>query len=474
MTSSSRERDFHQPSGRPTYSPRLFSACRDAASRSWAAWHATEGPLEVIRVLSPEACPQSEVICRPGLNFEPALIATPDGTLWCVWVSRHEGKWQLVARVRDDQWGEPTILPTDQEFVFHVTGCADAAGHIWLTYTAWDEGATPVIHCRHFFDSQGWSAPLTFAALTGPQMRPRLAAGSDGKVWLAADVYHDGSWRVVTASLSANSTELTDLTVLPGTPAGDDLFPTLCVDANGTAWLAWLTCTDVTRDGVVGRQTDLNCARWDGSGWATPPGGDDLTVTHLDWGMLPVKTYWGYNGLRRRPQLAADSGGIWLLWERHRDEQSAAQRVANGQFCGKYHDGSGWSDSYLICDGNSCFTVDSNSRQPDEALIFAAKRPPAQRLVDIGFFERSRSQIAPLKEYPRELWAGWEPVDLPTDITGPRTPYRVTCGGEEFELIWGDLHNHSYYSPDAEGEPLELLMWARDRGGLDFCCLPTS
>ncbi len=471
MSTRQRTQDSHEPGGRRTYSPRLFSVCVDARGRRWAAWQATEGALEVIRVLSPEVCPATEVLSAPGLHFEPILAATPDGDLWCAWSSRVGGQWRLVARCREDDWSAPVPAPADSEFVFHIAGTCDAAGRLWVSYATWNAGEAPKIACR-MFDGRSWSPQVSFDDLPRPQMRPRIALSGDGVVWLAFCAYLDQAFRIVTVRLSPDAPEKSEMvTVAGGDPEDWDLFPTLSIDAGGTPWLAWVTCADVEREGVVGRQTTLNCARWDGSRWKPTPGGDDFAVTHLDWGMLPVETYWGYSGLRRRPQLAADRSGMWLLWERHRAERGVPENVANGQFCGKYHDGRRWSEAYLVYDASSCFTVDSVGLQPEDALSFACKTAPADDPIDITFVRRLRSEFRPLEEYPAKLWAGWRRVDLPSAVVGPRREFATTCGGETFELIWGDLHCHSYYSPDAEGEPLELLLYARDRGALDFCAI---
>ncbi len=284
-------------------------------------------------------------------------------------------------------------------------------------------------------------------------------------------VLFDTGLRVMTASLSGEE-ENPEFTLVPSPQeTAWDLFPSLCVDSAGTPWVAWTTCVDVAREGVVGRQHTLNCACWDGLTWVAPPASDGFAVTRLDWGMLPVNTYWGYNGLRRRPMLARDERGIWVFWERHRDEQNVVENVHNGQLCAMYHDGSGWSPGYLVHDGHCCFTVDSNTPQPEEALVWGCKTGPGKPGIDIALMARPRAELDPLQEYPDELWAGWKPVNLPEQVTGPLHSHQIGYDSCEYELVWADLHCHSYYSPDAAGEPIELFLYARDRGGLAACCI---
>jgi len=307
--------DFHCVSDGAPYSPRQFAVSRDSQGH-----------------------PETQIISPVGLCFEPALIAEPDGAIWCAWSQRRAERWQIVARRYDEEWSPPLVLPTEKAFAFHVAGSCDSQGRLWLGHCAWDYGEPPRVGV-HIYDGSKWSAPIQFPGVEGFHVRPRLAAADDGAVWIAFNAYRDGTFRVITASLSAEE-QNPEFTAVPcDQPRAWDLFPSICVDSGGTVWVAWVTSVDVVRAGVVGRQHTLNCAVWDGAKWVPPAGSDSFAVTRLDWGMLPVKTYWGYDGLRRRPMLARDQQGVWVFWERHRDETSIIENVHNGQFCGKYHDG---------------------------------------------------------------------------------------------------------------------------------------
>jgi hypothetical protein len=48
-----------------------------------------------------------------------------------------------------------------------------------------------------------------------------------------------------------------------------------------------------------------------------------------------------------------------------------------------------------------------------------------------------------------------------------RGRHEIRADGRVYRLYWGDLHCHSGLTADAEGEPDELLHYARDRAGLD-------
>jgi hypothetical protein len=61
--------------------------------------------------------------------------------------------------------------------------------------------------------------------------------------------------------------------------------------------------------------------------------------------------------------------------------------------------------------------------------------------------------------------AGWKPQKLPLRDFGPRRSIEID--GETHYLYWGDLHVHSALTQDAEGEPDELLNYARDKAKID-------
>ncbi|HCU35489.1 MAG TPA: hypothetical protein DGT21_08525 [Armatimonadetes bacterium] len=368
MEQDTRPSDFHRPTPRESYSPRSFSVCRDAGGRPWAAWHATEDGRECIRVLASDAGGRSEALTAPGLHFEPDLAADPAGGVWCAWSQRDGACWRVVARHRDGEWGPEVWMPAgEDEFAFHVAAECDGRGRLWVAYTAWSHGREPRVRIRRLEDGE-WSDEICFD-VGCRQMRPVLAAGRDGAVWVAFAAYANGGFRVVTAAPAADAAGRLPVEVPVDPIEGrQQLFPDLCIGADGMPWLAWVTCTDVVRDGVVGRQATLDVARRGPEGWRPAGGPRSSTVAHLDWGMLPVETYWGYNGLRYRPQLCAHPHDMWVFWERHRSETSIPENVANGQFCGCRHDGSGWGPPQLVHNGGSCFTIGGLRRLEGETI----------------------------------------------------------------------------------------------------------
>jgi hypothetical protein len=82
--------------------------------------------------------------------------------------------------------------------------------------------------------------------------------------------------------------------------------------------------------------------------------------------------------------------------------------------------------------------------------------------------EHVRLTVSPgaAKALATEPWEGWTRVELPLAAAAPQR-HEIVDQGRTFRLVWMDSHVHSGLSADAEGEPDEIVLYARDRGRLD-------
>ena len=237
-----------------------------------------------------------------------------------------------------------------------------------------------------------------------------------------------------------------------------ELKPSITVDTKGTLWIAWIKNTDVERNGVISKRNQVMMAKASGNRFRPVPGNDKEGVVGLDFGLLPVKRYFGYHGLRRNPQIAScENGDIALFWEMQRGEDEIWENVENGYFVCMFYDGQSWSGPYLIQDGGNCFTIDSSMLIDD--IIHYAYRGIRGTGPDIKF---GNLNVIDLMEYRLpsfKEWENWKPFAR-----------KITSIKDE-GIFFGDMHCHSLYSPDAEGYPDELLFYARDRSAIDFCAI---
>lgn len=407
---------YHHPGIGGTYAARMIDLSGD-----WIAWHGYDGADQADHVYARRAGGETlELSETGGDHARPAVCASACGAD-VVWVA---GQQRLIhAAVGEDvsrreiitaQWlRDPTLWRVDGEL-----RCAIFAGDALQV---------------HQFNGSQWSR-VSDITTAGFASRPSGAGDL-----VACDEYVDGRYRIRLSTGDVIAAEDGNLTQ-----------PRLTVDARGDTWLCALREQIVERDGVVSR------AAWAVAGRIGEPLQD---VAPLHRGLLPIERYFGYSGLRRNPRLVAtDDGRVHLLWEQQYDEQEDWIAVWNGLLLARTFDGSAWSDARVLHDGGCCFAVDHRNVQ--------SHTPPIAVKVKAGF-EFIDVDLDAAPQAPAHCTApgkGWSPY------TPPKRPARPTVdiGGVTHHLLYGDLHNHSVFSPDAEGHPDELYHFARDVAGIDF------
>jgi hypothetical protein len=169
----------------------------------------------------------------------------------------------------------------------------------------------------------------------------------------------------------------------------------------------------------------------------------------------------GYLGERRRPFLLHDGAAVWLAWERKGDETGSTPEL-EGELVGrKYADGR-WTDLKLLHEGGVDYRS-GGAQARKGAWTFAVSRLPRESR---RLYEVVAVTAAAAESIADDRPAGWQPVKLP--LRERATARRaISEGGGALQLYWLDSHVHSALSADAEGEPDEILHYARDRAHLD-------
>jgi len=247
---------------------------------------------------------------------------------------------------------------------------------------------------------------------------------------------------------------------------GWNLFPSIVCDHEGRLWVSWLRQVPVRREDVMGLWQEARVAGRIGRRWEEIPGSQGGAAAHLNFGLLPLRRYFGYDGLRRYPRLAAtDDGAVWLVWEQQRDEKEIWDNVANGFLCARRFAGGKWSRTVTLLDGGNCHTFDEKHVHSADAFAVAAKSRHENSGDDFALRRVDMNAAVSAKLPAASRWKQWKPQPLPMGTKRARG--RVG----DYRLFWGDLHCHTVFSPDAEGEPDELYHFARDLAGVDFVCL---
>ena len=441
---------------------------------AWLQWR--KGGLDgvAVRWLDGGA---SKLLSSPDATAgHPRLVAAQGGA-WLVWESCRDGQWAVVGRRLDgDAWSAERAIADD---AFDPALAVDASGTTWCAYVQMRAGRRTL--CAVNLDNAG--QPLTVPTVGAPCYRPRLTL-SGVRLWATWEGYFDlapqgttqegqpsAEYRVCACQIGPSGAG-GPLMVSHG--PGNDVLHTTCASSGGALVVAWINSRDVENaDGVVDQWQTVQAARAVGPRWERLPEATDLCQ-----GMLVNAGAGGYLGNRRKPMLVADGDGVWAVWER-KDLEDGHTRRAIGILCGKRLDGDVWSAERELVRG--LIAYDTAPVATDGKLAFVGRNAKAGAQWDSGVsnvFEDGWANLefgeAALGEHLPGFQAatgtGWRMVTL-RDKRPPLPRRPVGVGEGSLSLFWGDPHFHTAQTGDAEGEVDELLHYARDKAGLDYCAI---
>jgi lysophospholipase L1-like esterase len=260
----------------------------------WVAWSSTlRSSPEANRIYvsrwtagrwsSPEMLPVGAVFggCAScGWATEPALAASPDGTMWAAWVGSDGqednifaqrwsgGVWSLPRQVSADD-GSPSLYDRQPQLA------VGSNGRPWIAWTAnqADANGVPIPG-----DDEIYASRWTGAAWTTEEMvsrdddsldtAPALAVDGQGRPWMAWQArVTEGTasrLRIVTSSWDAGRQAWAQESIASSPLAAevDEMRPTLVPDGSGAMQLAWVA--------RARGETALGYARQEGAVWSAP------------------------------------------------------------------------------------------------------------------------------------------------------------------------------------------------------------
>ncbi|NQT15565.1 MAG: DUF3604 domain-containing protein [Planctomycetes bacterium] len=433
---------------------------------AWMAWHAYyRGRDRVfLRRLGSEGPGPVEVVSDEGtVHGGPVAVAGPKGSVWVFWAARLEGRSQILARrMGDGQRGPITALSNPSiDAVFPAAARVDE-DRMLVSWCAHEKGRFRIF-CRAFRHGV-WQPPAPVSDPERDAFRSAVVAAGKRDAWIVWDSCQGGRYAVWARPLEPALGPAVRIS-----PEGRNCLVPVALAAAAGLHVAWLEVEDVIGgEGAITQWHTLHVAAHRPDGWRLlrDSNGSSAAAT-LTHGLIarmepePVATG-GYMGRRRHPLLLEEGGAIWLVWER-KAEHRASTPVAAGELIGRRFQGGRWRQPVVLHQGY----VDYHLAHPPEAhqgkfLFVASDLPRNGRRI----YHRVVGDLHEFTEFHQDDWPGWQPVKLPfSDEPGRR--HKIRLGDRTFRLYWGDLHCHSGLTADAEGEPDELLHYARDRARLD-------
>ena len=400
-----------------------------------------------------------------GHGHQPVIVARPDGGAAAVWNEKHGDQWHLrCATIGDDAHEfDPAETVASSDRLFLPPSAAFLGNDLWV---CWPAVAGDRIRVRLACRRDGrWDLTDPVSPDGVDAFRPSIAASRD-RLFVVWDQYRNGTYQV--GHTSGDGTEWAPVETLGG--EGERWFCARVVATpDGTAYLIWVVLKEVTDGlGIVDHFPFAMAAvvGTDGARYLCDAANsvDTRIVADMREGLLASGTYKGYHGLRRNPYLSlSDDGALWCLWEARIEAENTH---IHGHLAGRMldHDES-WTAPRLFHSGHYSYCVPP--RFTGHTIPVGYIHFGESELHRVAADEADLTHGRPYEIEPSR-WARWSPAHITRE-----TPSRhaVDVDGKRFYLYWADTHCHSNVSPDAEGEPDELIHFARDVAGLDAVCV---
>jgi len=341
----------------------------------------------------------------PTSDSKAALAVSADDHQWAAWHAYHRGRDRVIARrIGPGRLGPAHVVSEEGHAHTAPLILTGTQGSVWVFWSALQRKRWTLLGRQ--FRSEAWQPIVQVSGIEGDALLPAAADLGGGRVMVTWSDDRNGRSRIH-ARVCDNGKWQGLASVSPDNY--DAFRSALAVEADGTAWVLWD----------------------------------------------------GYLGQRRQAMLLEDGDAVWLFWERKTDHEGRTPDVT-GDLLGRPLRNARWQAPVILRQGHVDYHVQTDAGATGGTFLFLASNLPRdlRRVYHclLGDLRTSR----PLDQEP---WTGWRPLELPKADPVPR--YEIRQGNKTYRLFWGDLHCHSHLSLDAEGEPDELLHYARDRARLD-------
>ncbi len=458
------ERRYHQPGRGGRYAARIISVS-DAGNETWLAWQGYEPDSGLDEVWCQKWDSSGRTTARrvtpeAGDHMRPVICASEITGIHVFWI---EGQCRLMcAEVGNGSVSNPVVVFHSDGWLREPAVCRSGSGYRGIVIESINRRDRLIL--LQFPKDSDLSRPnITPHEMDGYTSRPDLLPMQNGEVVISCDVYESSQYHISILKFAGDQ-------VVPVSRLDDDhagcLQGRLSMDAAGTPWICYLCDKVLEREGVINRAVSVRVARYENGSWTSASPAENGDVIPLHQGLLPHQRYFGYAGLRRNPFLVpTQNGAVHLVWEQQRSEHEDWDNVWNGALLSMRWSCGEWDGPFRWHEGGNGFALDYRTLHDSNAVACFAKGPHRELGDDFirTMVDPDAAPRAPAHTTAPQ--AGW---DLHTPGKQSRVHPESTVAKTKYRLYFGDFHNHSVFSPDAEGHPDELYHFARDVAEIDF------
>ncbi|MBN2619514.1 T9SS type A sorting domain-containing protein [candidate division WOR-3 bacterium] len=319
------------------------------------------------------------------------VTTTTDGSgrIWAAWVtgrSNNYGRTEICAASRfNGSWSTPQIIDAFEYWDFFPSMTCDAAGHAVLSWSRCYGRNYDIFLSTH--SGSNWGTPYRVSSRAADALHPAMTVDGDARLWVTlerwnhmnGDIYcryHDGAawqsmfavtidpandykpkmatdssgiaWTTWTSERWEDNMNIYVKNYNPGTGhwenlhritsnTAQDLDPQICVDGDGTVYVAWTTW----RHG----NSDIYESHYDGVSWSAPH---------------PVSTE---SSRDEHCCLVVDQDGyVWCVWQ--------TDRTGDLEVIGKYYKDDEWQGMSNVSNNSGCMDILPQATLDDSGYVW--------------------------------------------------------------------------------------------------------
>ena len=429
-----------------------------------------------------------------------AVAVTADNTVWVVYNGHGKNGFDLYARSVSGQSGKvgkEVQLTTNPGSDITPAACVDTDGTIWVACQSWMESGQATISVRKCINGKWSDVPLgkLLKRNGGNHWHPVLAAGPNGRVALAYDVYRNGDYDVDVIFL--NGSKLKEPIWVANTPKFEAR-PSLTFDKSGQLWVAFEMAPEKwgkdygaqdSKDGnslYNTRSVRVVCV---GEGESLKIPAAPLPKLTPESPQLPfnaIKT----NKFERRPRQAYPkigvdgNGHIWLTYRENLGSRYSSHPGAIWRTFARRLDGKVWTEPIEIYPSDGL--LDSRPEvlphnQGGLAIVHNTDgRYSTPNTINNDIY-LSYVNLAKTQDSVPNLYIALKAKDprnrpVPEHVGSEREAikeiqnYRIKLGDKELRPLRGEYHRHTEISWDGapDGSLEDMFRYAIDAVGFDW------
>ncbi len=451
------------------------STAVDSTGAAWVAWVGYKSEKETLFVARADG--SEKRAAAEGEFFRPALAADASGGLH-VAVSVNTGAtWRIgVVSRRGGAWGDIEIVSGGGPDI-SPRAAVDSKGRLWVVWQAYRQGRTRIL--ARMRDGGGWQREIAVSENTHNAWEPSLAAGDAGRIHFAWDAYDGGDYNIwYRAHDGAQLLAVMRITTSPRLEA----HASIACDRAGRPWIAYDEA-----GANWGKDTGFLVPKNNGATMLYD--GRRLRLVVVDpSGPRDVEMP---EGFLEQPQLAADTqGSLWLL-ARHRETKMhevfspslGRMRMQQYSFWGyaaAHLAGGRWSPlvalphSWGRNDLRASIAAAPGGRAAlawtGDGRVFSTPYPNRKSNVYSGEISGAIPAAPPLPPY-RAPAATVNPVHpRESEQVARLQSARIASGGRQLRVFRGDMHRHTdlSFDGDLDGSLWDFYRYTIDAAAFDY------